>query len=119
MKNFIQPGCTMTFTAPAGGVTSGTPVLIGAVVVIPAKDAAAGERFEGAIEGVFEVPKTDGGATAWTEGAPVYYDSATDEFVNAQSATARRAGFAAEAAADGDVTGIVKLVNIAAAVNVA
>lgn len=119
MKNYIQPGSTMTFTAPVGGVTSGTPVLIGALVVIPAADAAAGDPFEGATEGVFEVPKTDGGGTAWTEGAPLYFDSATGEFVNATGATARRAGVAAAAAADGATTGFAKLVNIGAAVNVA
>jgi predicted RecA/RadA family phage recombinase len=120
MKNYLQPGCTLTFTAPAGGVTTGVAVLIGALVVIPATTAAAGETFEGALDGVYEnQAKTDGAGSAWTVGAPLYFDSATSEFTYVQSATARRCGVAVEAAADGDVTGTVKLLNIGAAVNVA
>lgn len=117
--NYIQPGETMTFTAPVGGVTAGVPVLIGALVVIPTSDAAAGDPFQGHTEGVFTVPKTDGVGSAWTEGAPLYFDSTAGEFTYVQSASARRAGTAAAAAADGDVTGTVKLINICAAVNVA
>jgi predicted RecA/RadA family phage recombinase len=120
MKNYLEPGNVLTFTAPGGGVTSGVAVLIGALVVIPATTAAAGEEFKGALEGVYEnQAKTDGAGTAWTVGAPLYFDSATNEFTYVQSATARRAGVAVAAAADGAVTGTVKLLNLAAAVNVA
>ena len=120
MRTFQQAGETITFTAPVGGVTVDVPVLIGRVVVIPTNTVAAGAEFEGMVEGVFkDMPKTDGVGTAWTEGAPVYFDSATSEFTYVQSATARRAGYAVEAAADGAVVGVNKLINLAAAPNVA
>lgn len=117
MTNFIKPGNVLTFTAPGGGVVSGTPVLIGSIVVVPATSAAAGASFEGAVEGVFTLPKTTG--ATWSEGQVLYFDSATSSFATAQSATARRAGFAAAAAASPDASGSVRLLNIAAAVSVA
>jgi predicted RecA/RadA family phage recombinase len=43
MRTYQQPGETLTFTAPGGGVTVDVPVLIGRVVVIPTNTAAAGE----------------------------------------------------------------------------
>jgi predicted RecA/RadA family phage recombinase len=120
MRTYQQPGLSLTLTAPVGGVTVDVPVLIGRVVAIPTNTVAAGEEFEGYVEGVFvDMPKTDGVGSAWTEGAPVYFDSAASEFTYVQSATARRCGYAVEAAADGAVTGTIRLVNIAAAPNVA
>lgn len=107
----------MTFTAPGGGVTSGTPVLIGSLLVIPETTAAATVLFAGAVVGVFTLAKTAG--AAWTEGQALYWDSAASSFATAQSATARRAGTAAAAAASGDTTGSVRLNNISAVVNVA
>lgn len=117
MKNFIQPGDIVEFTAPGGGVVSGTAVLISSLVVVPQVTAAAGVRFNAAIEGVFTLAKTAG--TAWVEGQVLYYDSATASFTTAQSATARRAGAAGAVAASGDTSGVVILGNISAAVNVA
>lgn len=117
MKNFLQPGAVQEFTAPGGGVVSGTPLLIGGIVVIPEVTAAVGVRFNAAVEGVFLCPKTAG--SAWAEGQALYFDSATGGFTTAQSATARRAGAANAAALSGDLTGKVFLINIAAAVNVA
>lgn len=117
MKNFLQPGAVQEFTAPGGGVVSGTPVLIGGLVVIPEVTAIAGARFNGAVEGVFTCPKTAG--VAWTEGQVLYFDSATTSFATVQSATARRAGAAGAAALAGDTTGRVFLINTGAVVNVA
>jgi predicted RecA/RadA family phage recombinase len=117
MKNFINPGDIVQFTAPGGGVVSGTALLIGALVVVPQVTAAAGISFAGAVTGVFTLAKAAG--VAWTEGQPLYYDSAANNFATAQSATARRAGVAVNAALAGDVVGNVRLTNIAAVVNVA
>jgi predicted RecA/RadA family phage recombinase len=114
---FIQEGCVLEFAAPTGGVVSGTPLLIGSLVVIPLVTAAQTIRFNAAEAGVFTVPKATG--AAWTEGQILYFDSTAGNFATAQSATARRAGVAIVAAASGDTTGIVKLKNIGAAVNVA
>lgn len=107
----------MTFTAPGGGVTSGTPVLIGGLLVIPECTAAATVQFAGAVSGVFTLAKATG--NAWTEGQTLYWDSANSNFVIAASATARRMGTAAAAAASGDTTGSVRLNNVSAVVNVA
>jgi len=117
MKNKVSTGHTMTFTAPGGGVTSGTPVLIGGLLVIPLASAAAGASFAGDVTGVYTLAKAAG--TAWTEGQTLYWDSANSNFVTAQSATARRMGAAAAAALSGDVTGLVRLNNGSFPVNVA
>lgn len=118
MNNYLQPGETLTYVAPSGGVTSGTAVLIEGTVVIPAVDAAEAASFEGATEGVYSGLLKAAGA-AWAVGQTLYFDSADSTYKTAASATARRAGIAAAAAASGDTTGTVKLANIGAAVNVA
>lgn len=114
--NFYQEGCVQEFAAPAN-VTSGTPILVGTLVAIPLVTALSGVRCNFALDGVWTVPKATG--AAWTEGQVLYWDSAAGNFATAASATARRAGSAALAAASGDTTGTVRLQNISAAVNVA
>lgn len=117
MTKYEKPGKTMTFTAPAGGVTVDVPVLIGALLVIPTTTVAAGLPFEGMTEGQFKnMPKAAG---AWTEGQLLYWDSAAGNFATAQSATARRVGVAVAAAANGDATGTVRLTGAPSVVNVA
>ncbi len=117
MQNFLNPGITQTFTAPTGGVVSGTPLLIGGLVVVPVATVAQTLPFEGMTEGVFTAPKTAG--VAWTEGATLYWDSAAGSFATVQSATARRAGVATATALSAATTGNVKLMNVGAVVNVA
>lgn len=46
-KNYNGSGNTLTMTAPAGGVTSGIPVVIGALVLVPLDSAAEGDEFVG------------------------------------------------------------------------
>jgi len=116
MRTFIQPGKVLTLTAPTGGVVAGTPLLIGTLVVVPATTVAATLPFDGHVEGVFSVPKATG--ATWSEGQVLYFDSAAGNFATAQSATARRAGAAVVAAGSSDTTGIVRLKNINAVVNV-
>lgn len=99
MKNFVKPGKNMTFTAPSGGVVSGVPVLIGALLVFPVASAAAGQKFAGEAEGVFEVTKV--GSQAWTEGQVIFWNN-TDKVFTSASATGRFAvGVAAEAVGSG------------------
>ena len=76
MDNYKQPGTTMTYTAPAGGVTSGLGYLIGALFVVAHSTAAAAAEFEGMTEGVFELPKTitEGDLV---EGQPLYWNVGT------------------------------------------
>ena len=72
MKNFIQPGNTITLTAPAA-VTSGSGVLVGAIFGIAAQDAASGEALEAVTTGVFDLNKV--GSQAWAVGDKIYWDN--------------------------------------------
>lgn len=105
-RTFIKPGDTMTFTAPAGGVTSGVPVLIGNMLVIPETTAAQTLPFEGMVVGVHLLAKATG--IAWTEGMLLYWDNAAKNLTNVTTSN-YRVGVAAKAAASGDVTGYVRL----------
>jgi predicted RecA/RadA family phage recombinase len=107
--NYIQPGEIMEFTAPSGGVTAGTGVLIGKLLVIPLDTAAEDETFRGAATGVWSHAKA--ASQAWTEGAVVYWDDTAKVFTTAATTGNFRAGVAAAAVAGGagDTTGIVRL----------
>lgn len=109
MNNFIKPGTTMTFTAPGGGVVSGTVYLIGALLVVATNTVAAGLPFEGLVEGVISHAKA--ASQAWTEGQAVYWDNTAKVFSSAATVGFFRAGVAAEAVAGGagDTTGKVRL----------
>ncbi len=72
MNNFIQPGKTLTLTAPAGGVVGGVAVQIGQLLVVASGTVDEFLPFEGATEGVFTLPKNN--AEAFTEGQLVYWD---------------------------------------------
>jgi predicted RecA/RadA family phage recombinase len=103
---FVQPGCSMEFTAPAGGVTVNVPVLIGGLFVIPTITAAAAARFNGLLEGVFVLPKATG--EVWTEGAPAYWDVANGR-ASFDSTVGLQIGAITSAALTGDTTGFVRL----------
>lgn len=107
MNSYIQPGDVITYTAPVGGVVSGTPVLIGNMLVIPATDAEAGDQFQGMTVGVHSVPKV--GSQAWTAGDVVYWDDDNTRFTKV--ANDLRAGTAAAdaGAGAGVTTGYVRL----------
>ena len=72
MKNYIQPGHTITLTAPAA-VTSGAGMLVGAIFGIAAHDAASGESVEALTVGVIDINKV--GSQAWAVGDKVYWDN--------------------------------------------
>lgn len=74
MKNFIQPGDTVTVPAPAN-VASGAPVLVGDIFGVAVYSCQTGEDLELATEGVFDLPKAS--SQAWTVGAKIYFDAAT------------------------------------------
>lgn len=107
MKNFVQKGYSLDLTAPAGGVVSGVGYVIGSFLAIAQANAAAGEKFAGAVEGVFAMPKlvTD----VMGEGAKVNFNNTNKEF---QLATSDLDGCATvvEAAGNGEDTVKVKLV---------
>ncbi|MDR0808395.1 MAG: DUF2190 family protein, partial [Gemmobacter sp.] len=72
MRNFVQPGNTVTLTAPYA-VASGDGLLVGSIFGVAAGTAASGEAVETALTGVFDITKV--GSQAWTVGARVYWDN--------------------------------------------
>lgn len=112
MKNFVQVGDVITATASAGGVTSGIPVLIENAFGVPATSAAAGESYELAIEGVYDIPKAIGAINA---AAAVYYDSSAGN-VTTTAADNAFVGIATEAPLSSAPTVKVKLAGFALAV---
>ena len=108
MENNVKHGDTLTVTAPAGGVTSGQAVLIGAALFgVCVTDAAAGADVEIKTTGVFEdVPKAAG--AAWVQGDILYWDAAAKNFTKTATANTR-VGVAVAAAASGDAVGTVKV----------
>lgn len=110
-QTFVTSGRVMTYTAPSGGVTAGTPVLIGAVLVVPRTTVAQTLPFDGDAEGVHKaMPKATG--QTWSEGALLYWDNSAKNFTTTATSNTR-AGSAAAAAATGDTTGSVRLDGIA------
>ena len=107
MKNFVQPGNTVTLTAPYA-VASGDGLLVGSIFGVAAGTAALGETVEAALTGVFDVTKI--GSQAWTVGAKVYWDDANKRTTNVATSNTL-IGVATEAVAGGagDTIGRVRL----------
>lgn len=97
MKNYIQPGRTLTITAPSGGVTSGHGVLTGTLFGIATSDAAAAAEVEILTEGVVEIGKTS--ALQIDVGDRVFWD-ATNKVVNKTATAQVCVGVAVSAAAN-------------------
>lgn len=72
MKNYVQPGDTITFTAGAD-YSSGDGVVVGTLFGIACGDVANGDDGEIKTTGVFDLTKV--GSQAWTVGAPIYWDA--------------------------------------------
>lgn len=95
-RNFKRTGAVLEMVAPAGGVVSGTPVLIGTAFVIPLVTAAVGEIFNGQRIGEFVIAAN--GAQAWAAGDEIYWDPAGPNADNTNvGATAPSIGYCATA----------------------
>jgi len=107
MKNYVQPGATLTLTAPYA-VTSGDGLLIGSIFGVAAGDAASGATVEAALTGVFDLTKI--GSQAWTVGAKVYWDD-TNKRCTTVATDNTLIGVAVDAVAGGagDTIGRVRL----------
>jgi predicted RecA/RadA family phage recombinase len=107
MKNYVQPGSTLTLTAPYA-VTSGDGLLVGSIFGVAAGDAASGATVEAALTGVFDLTKI--GSQAWTVGAKVYWDD-TNKRCTTVATDNTPVGVAVEAVAGGagDTIGRVRL----------
>ena len=105
MKNYVQPGNTLTVPSPAA-VASGDVVVIGALIGIAAGDAASGADLDLVTEGVFELAKVN--ALAVAVGDLIYYDAATS-LVNKTASGNTLLGIAVTAAANPSASVNVKL----------
>ena len=107
MKNYVQPGNTITLTAPHA-VSSGDGLLVGSIFGVAAGDAESGATVEAALTGVFDLKKV--ASQAWAAGDKVYWDNTNKEAT--KTATGNTLiGVATEAVAGGagDVIGRVRL----------
>ncbi len=107
MKNFVQPGNTITLTAPYA-VASGDGLLVGSIFGIAAGAAALGETVEAALVGVYELKKL--GSQAWAVGDRIYWDNTARQTTKVTTSNTL-IGVATEAVAGGagDVVGRVRL----------
>lgn len=105
MKNYIQPGNTLTLTAPAE-VTSGDVVIVGSIIGVANGDTASGDPVDLDVVGVFRLPKVS--ALAISQGDVLYYDSATG-LVNKTASGNTKIGVAIEAAANPSADVAVRL----------
>lgn len=105
-RTYVQPGNVIEFTAPTGGVTAGTPVLIGGLLVIPQDTKAQTLPFNGMVVGVHTLPKTS--AQAWAEGDKIYWNTSTSLCDNVAT-TGPLIGVAVAVAANPTSTGVVRL----------
>ena len=106
MKNYVQPGRTLTVPAPAPGVASGDPVLVGAIFGIANYSAATGVDVEIDTVGVFTLPKAAG--VAWAIGDIVFWDAGAKNLTKSAGDNLV-VGTATTAAASGDAVGNVKV----------
>lgn len=106
MKNYIQPGNTLTATA-AAAVASGDVVVHGATIGVASAAAAIGEDYAYATVGVFDLPKTT--SQAWTLGQALYWDAATGKVTSLFAGGLPLVGTAAAGALSAATTGAVKL----------
>lgn len=105
MKNYIQPGKTVTVPAPAD-LKSGDLVVVGDLFGVAEFSAAAGDPVEIATEGVFELPKVS--AQAWAVGAKIYYIAA-DKVLSTTVGSNLFIGHATEPVANPSGSGAVRL----------
>lgn len=110
MKNFVQPGNSIPLTAPSGGVTSGSGIVIGSLFGVAAFSADVGASVEIVTTGVFTLPKATSGdsAEALSEGELVYWDSANGN-VTTTAGGNTLIGVAIKAAANSATTARVRL----------
>ena len=104
MKNYVQPGNTVTVVAPVA-VTSGDGLLVGALFGVAIATADINANVEIVTEGVVDLPKA---AVAAAQGAKVYWDNSA-KTVTTTATGNTLVGCALVAAAVGDATIRVRL----------
>lgn len=87
LEGVNEIGDALSIIAPTGGLTSGTPRLIGRLFVVPESAADAGDACAVKIGGVFPIAKNT--STAFAVGDPVYWDATAGECVSTQAGNAK------------------------------
>lgn len=105
MKNLIQKGDVVTFTATAD-VVSGQGLLIERLFGVVNADAATDEEGELSVTGVYTLPKLE--AQAWAFGQLIYWD-ATNARCTTVATSNTKIGHATAVAANPSTTGAVRL----------
>ncbi|MBL9057278.1 MAG: DUF2190 family protein [Rhodobacteraceae bacterium] len=107
MKNYVQPGNTITLTAPYA-VASGDGLLVGSIFGVAAGTAALGEAVEAALNGVYDLKKV--ASQAWAAGDKVYWDNTAKEATKTTTSnTVIGVAVVAVAGGAGDTIGRVRL----------
>jgi predicted RecA/RadA family phage recombinase len=106
MKNYIQPGATLTLVLPYDR-TAGQAFKVGAFIAVAATTGVTGQSVEGSITGLFELTSDTG--AAWSQGDVAYWDDTNKRFTKTTSGNTK-AGIITEAKASGDVLGRIRLV---------
>ena len=107
MKNYIQPGDTLTVIAPYA-LASGAGCLVGSLFGVASAAADISTEVEIVTVGVFDLPKV--GSQTWTVGARVYSDD-TNKHLTTTASTHKLVGVAVAAVGSGagETTGRVRL----------
>lgn len=110
MKNYVNQGCTVDYTAGAD-ITSGAVVALGNQIGVAVDDIANGETGVLRLDGVFTLPKVSAADIA--QGESVIWDSSASAFDDNQAtpATGDISGccVAVAAAGNGETTVDVKI----------
>ena len=110
MKNFVQPGNTVTVTVESGSdaeaLASGDGYLVGSLFGIASANAAIGEEVELMTVGVFDIEKTS--AEAWTVGQKIFWNASTSLATSTASSN-KLIGVALAVAANPSSSGRVRL----------
>lgn len=107
MKNYVQPGNTITLTAPYA-VAAGDGLLVGSIFGVAAGTAALGEAVEAALNGVYDLKKV--ASQAWAAGDKVYWDNTAKEATKTTTSnTVIGVAVVAVAGGAGDTIGRVRL----------
>ena len=109
MKNYVQAGDNITFTAPYA-LTSGDGCLVGSIFGVSQLTVGIGGAAPLVTEGVFDVKKTAGDTPA--AGAVLYWDNAAKSLTTTAAGN-KRVGCATRAAIAGDATVRVRLEGVA------
>jgi predicted RecA/RadA family phage recombinase len=96
MKNFIQPGHTVTLVAPYA-VLAGAGALVGTIFGVAACDVDNGAEGEFDLEGVFDLPKAAG---VVTRGVALYWDDTAKKLTTADEGNTRVGAAVLAAASD-------------------